>query len=144
MALFVAFGACDSAYAAAPGVKEGVSSFLLPTTGQAMNGEIGSTKTKIMAGVEVAAITAVAILGTTVGGAWVWAGLGPLLANHTVSGIDAYRTARSKSAVMMQMQMDDPQRSLEYARLRRYQGEEQMRGDLRSRVQQAGEIGYRL
>ena len=45
----------------ATGAKEAGASLLLPTTGQAMNGELGSTKSKVMAGVEVAAITTVEI-----------------------------------------------------------------------------------
>lgn len=127
----------------AQGIKEGASSLLLPTTGQALNGQIHETKTKVMAGVEVASITAVAILGTVTSGPIIWAGLGPLLANHTWSAVDAYKTAKNKPAAMMDMQMNDPQRTLEYARVRRYQGEEQARGDLRARVQQAAEMGYK-
>jgi len=145
MALFFTLSlSIEPLYAARPGVKEGVSSFLLPTTGQSMNGEIGSTKTKIMAGVEVASITAIAILGTVSSGGAVWFGIAPLLANHTWSGVDAYRTARGGPDAMMAMQMNDPQRTMEYARMRRYQREEDFRGDLRTRVQQAGEVGYRV
>lgn len=81
----------------AAGGKEAVSSFLLPTTGQAMNGQMSDTKTKIMAGVEVASVATVAILGGVVGGPIIWAGLGPLIANHVWSATDAYRNAQYKN-----------------------------------------------
>ena len=74
----------------AEGVREGVSSFLLPGSGQAMNNQFGTTKTKIMAGVEVASIATLAVLGSVVGGPIIWAGLGPLLGNHAWSAVDAY------------------------------------------------------
>ena len=74
ISMVFAFGS-PSAYAT--GAKEAGASLFLPTTGQAMNGELGDTKTKVMAGVEVAAITTIAILGGVVGGGIVWVGLGP-------------------------------------------------------------------
>src|SRR5438552_3950093 len=83
-----------SAYAT--GVKEGAASLFLPTTGQAMNGELGNGKTKLMAGVEVASIATIAVLGIVTGGAAVWIGLGPLAANHLWSSADAYKGAKKK------------------------------------------------
>ncbi len=53
----------------ATGGQEVAASFFLPTTGQAMNGELGNGKTKLMAGVEVASIAAIAVLGIATGGA---------------------------------------------------------------------------
>jgi hypothetical protein len=96
----------------AAGTKEAAASLLLPTTGQAMNGQLGNTKTKIMAGVEVASITTVAVLGAVVGGPVIWAGLGPLIANHLWSSVDAYRNAQYKNQnVSIQPQLVEPQRN---------------------------------
>ena len=60
-----------------------------------MNGEIGATKTKIMAGIEVAAVTTTILLATLTSGGLFWVGLGPLIANHAWSAADAFKTARS-------------------------------------------------
>ncbi|MCM8775048.1 MAG: hypothetical protein NC930_01645 [Candidatus Omnitrophica bacterium] len=130
--------------AAAPGayafgMKEATASFLVPTTGQAMNGQIGNTKTKIMGGVEVAAITTVAILGGLVGGGVIWAGLGPLIANHAWSSIDAYRSAQYKRDPMYQQQMLDAQRTLDLSRQRRFEREQMGRSSIRDRIMLAGE-----
>ena len=54
----------SSPSAFAVGGKEFGASLLIPTTGQAMNGEFRATKTKIMAGIEVAAITTTVLLAT--------------------------------------------------------------------------------
>ena len=65
------FGTCltiPSASYAGQGLGEATSSLFLPTTGQAMNGQMGSAKTKIMAGLEAGLITTTAILGGVVGG----------------------------------------------------------------------------
>ncbi|HTL46725.1 MAG TPA: hypothetical protein VL688_01545 [Verrucomicrobiae bacterium] len=128
--------------ALAVGAKEAGASLLLPTTGQALNGEFGTTKSKIMAGVEVASITTIAVLGTAVGGGVVWAGLGPLLANHLYSAADAYKGAQNKRDPMVQAQMAEAQRTLEYSRERRFDREQSERGDLRDRMRQAAEAGY--
>lgn len=126
--------------ALAVGAKEFTSSLLLPTTGQAMNGQVGSTKTKIMAGIEVAAITTTAILGGVVGGPIIWAGLGPLLANHAWSAADAYKGAQYKRDPLVQQQMYDAQRTLELSRQRRFEREEAGRSDIRDRIVNAGEV----
>ncbi len=134
---FIFCAAMPSVYAT--GMKEATSSLLLPTTGQAMNNQMGSTKTKIMAGVEVASITTVALLGTLVGGGVVWAGLGPMLANHLWSATDAYKNAQYKNDPLVQQQMMDAQRTLDLSRQRRFDREESYRSDIRDRVLRAGE-----
>ena len=123
----------------AVGAKEAGASLLLPTTGQAMNGQIGATKTKIMAGVEVALITTVAILGGAVGGGVVWAALGPLMANHAWSAIDAYKGAQNKVDPYVQQQMTSAQRTLDLSRQRRFEREQSARLSLRERIERAGE-----
>ena len=120
----------------AEGGKEFGASLLLPTTGQAMNGEIGATKTKIMAGIEVAAVTTTILLATLVGGGVIWAGLGPLLANHAWSAADAFKTARSsKSDPYIQQQLSSAQRTLDMSRQNRFSRE----SDIRQRLLKAGE-----
>lgn len=128
----------------AVGAKQATASLLLPTTGQAMNDEIGAKKTKIMAGIEVAAIATIAILGTAVGGGVVWAGLGPLIANHAWSSVDAYHGANAKQASLMnsQAQLQSAQQTLDFSRQRRFEREETMRSSIRDRVNQAGEQAY--
>ncbi len=78
----------------ARGVKEFGASLLLPTTGQTMNGDFYETKTKIMAGVEVVAVTSTIILATCASGGLFWLGLAPLIANHAWSATDAFKSAR--------------------------------------------------
>lgn len=131
--------------ASAEGFKQGASSLLLPTTGQAMNGELGAKKTKLMAGVEVAAITAVTVIGFAGGGPAVWFGAGPLLANHLYSSVDAYRTARRNpdASYTANQDMQEAQRNIEYSRQRRFDREEAYRSDIRDRIQRAGEQGGR-
>lgn len=124
------------------GAREAGASLLLPTTGQAMNGELGSRKSKIMGAIEVASITTVAVLGTAVGGGVVWAGLGPLLANHLWSAADAYKGAQGKRDPVVQAQMAEAQRTLEYSRERRFDREQAARGDLRDRMRLAAEGAY--
>ena len=120
----------------AEGMKELGASLLLPTTGQALNGEIGATKTKIMAGVEVAAVTTTILLATLVGGGVIWAGLGPLLANHAWSAADAFKTARSsKTDPYIQQQLSQAQRTLDVSRQNRFDRE----SDIRQRILKAGE-----
>ena len=131
-----AFGS-PSAYAV--GAKEAGASLFLPTTGQAMNGELGDTKTKVMAGVEVAAITTIAILGGVVGGGIIWVGLGPLIANHAWSAADAYKGAQNKQDPQVQEQMAEAQRMLELSRQKRFEREQTQRSDIRDRVLKAGE-----
>ena len=143
LVLFVIFSFyVPSSYAV--GGKEAAASFFLPTTGQAMNDELGSTKTKIMAGLEVASITTVAILGGVVGGPVVWAGLGPLIANHAWSAADAYHGAGRKqnTVVQEQFQMSQAQKNLELSRQRRFEREQTSRADIRQRVAMAGEAAY--
>lgn len=124
----------------AAGMKEAGASLLLPTYGQSMNGEIYKTKTKIMAGVEFASITTVIVLGTFVGGGVVWAGLGPLIANHLWSSADAYHGAQVKKDPQIQQQIMEAQKSLELSRQRRFDRLQDTQSDLRSRIAQAGQI----
>ena len=65
-----------SSYADSPG-KAVAASLFVPTTGQAMNGQLGNGKTKVMGALEVGLITTVAILGGVVGGPVIWGALGP-------------------------------------------------------------------
>lgn len=123
----------------ATGAKEFGASLLLPTTGQAMNGQLGSTKTKIMGGIEVAAVTTTVILGFVVGGPVVWCGVGPLIANHAWAAADAYVSARKKKDdPYAQQQMLDAQRTLDMSRQNRFSRE----SDIRQRILRAGEEGY--
>lgn len=130
----------SSAYAT--GGKEAAASLFLPTTGQAMNGELGKGKTKIMGGVEVASITAIAILGITTGGAAVLIGLGPLAANHLWSSVDAYKGAKNKQNLQAQDQLSDAQGSLELSRQGRFEREQGRRLTIRERLDRAREQGY--
>lgn len=116
----------------ATGGKEFGASLLLPTTGQAMNGEIGATKTKIMAGIEVAAVTTTILLATLTTGGVFWAGLGPLIANHAWSATDAFRTARSNNNndPYIQQQLSSAQRTLDMSRQNRFDRE----SDIRQRI----------
>lgn len=141
MAAMVLFAAqVPSAHAI--GAREAGASLLLPSTGQAMNGQLGTAKSKWMVGIEVASITTVAILGTVVGGGVVWAGLGPLIANHLWSATDAYNSAQNKRDPALQAQMSQAQQTLEYSRQRRFEREQAARGDLRDRMRMAAETGY--
>ncbi len=127
----------------AAGGREGAASLLLPTTGQAMNGEIGAGKTKIMGGLEVASVATVAILGVATGGAIVWVGLGPLIANHLWSSADAYKTARrNEQPLYSEAPMMEAQQTLELSRERRYAREGEYRTDLRDRLMKVREQAY--
>lgn len=128
----------------AQGFREAGASLLLPTTGQALNGEIRSRKTKIMGAIEVASVTTAIVLGTTVSGGLVWIGLGPMIANRAWSATDAYVVARKnpQEQPVVQAQVDDAQRTLEYSRQRRFDREQTERADLRDRMRQAAEMGY--
>ena len=121
------------------GGKEAMSSLILPTTGQAMNGELGSTKTKVMAGVEAVAVTGVVLLGTLAGGGIVWLGTVPLVANHLWSATDAYKGARTKQDPILQEQMVEAHRNIDLSRQRRFEREQAYRSDIRERVQRARE-----
>ena len=126
----------------AEGVKQGTASFLLPTTGQYMNGEFNEGKTKLMAGMEVAAITTTVILATVVGGPVVWAGIGPLIANHAWSGYDAYQTANDKTDGYyppQEQQVYDARRDLDLARQQRYDTVNNQNLSLRERMRLAAE-----
>ena len=137
---FTAVNLCRPGLAEARGLEEGAASFLLPTTGQAMNGELGATKTKLMAGVEVASITAITVLGfATGGGAIIWWGLGPLLGNHVISAVDAYQGSKFKEDPEVQAQMIEAQRTIDLSRQRRFDREQTYRSDIRDRVRKAGE-----
>lgn len=132
--------------AAAQGFREAGASLLLPTTGQALNGEIRSRKTKIMGAIEVASVTTAIVLGTTVSGGLAWIGLAPMIANRAWSATDAYVVARKnpqgQEQPVVQAQVDDAQRTLEYSRQRRFDREQTERADLRDRMRQAAEMGY--
>jgi len=140
------FGA-SSAYA--EGLKQGTASFILPTTGQAMNGEFNEGKTKLMATMEVAAITTTVILAATVGGPVVWAGIGPLIANHSWSGYDAYKTAKEKNDPYTNynnygdQQVYDARRDLDLARQQRYDYSNNQNLSLRERMRLAAEQANR-
>ncbi len=145
MLVFLMLFAVAAPQAFAVGGKEAGASLLLPTMGQAMNGQIYNTKTKIMAGIEVASVTTAIVLGTFVGGGVVWAGLGPLLANHAWSATDAYMTAKKKAKgelVTQDQPAGDAQKSLELSRQRRYDKEQAFRSDVRARLAQAAQLAY--
>ena len=134
---FLMIFASLSTSAFAEGGKQFGASLLLPTTGQAMNGEIGATKTKIMAGIEVAAVTATILLATLTSGGLFWIGLGPLIANHAWSATDAFKTARSgnNNDPYIQQQLSSAQRTLDVSRQNRFDRE----SDIRQRILKAGE-----
>ena len=125
----------------ATGGKEAAASLLLPTTGQAMNGELGNTKTKLMGGIEVASIATIAVLGIVTGGGAVMIGLGPLAANHLWSSVDAYKSAKKKQNLQSQDQLSDAQGSLELSRERRFDREQGRRLTIRERLELAREQG---
>ena len=139
VALMVVAFLAPSAFAI--GAKEAGASLLLPTTGQAMNGQLGNSKTKIMGALEVGLVTGTAILGGVVGGPVVWATAGPLIANHLWSATDAYRNAQNKYTPAVQQQMFDSQRTLELSRQKRFEREQDYRSDIRERIMRAGEMG---
>lgn len=124
-------------------VKQGAASLLLPTTGQAMNGELGRGKTKLMAAVEVASITAITVIGLA-GGNILWFGVAPLLANHAWSGTDAYVSARRQSRpigadIYGSSEISEAQRTLDLSRQGRFEREQTYQSDLRERIRRAGE-----
>jgi|SRR3989338_8095517 len=122
----------------AVGMKEAGASLFLPTTGQAMNGQIGNTKTKFMAVAEVGLVTTTAILGGVVGGPVVWVALGPLIANHAWSATDAYVNAQHKAqSPVVEQQVMDAQHALELSRQRRFERDETYQSSLRDRINQA-------
>jgi len=122
----------------ASAAKAAGASLFLPTTGQAMNGQIGNTKTKLMAVAEVGLVTTTAILGGVVGGPVVWVALGPLIANHAWSATDAYINAKKQAASpVVEQQVMDAQRALELSRQRRFDRDETYQSSLRDRINQA-------
>ena len=131
----------------ATGGKEAAASLFVPTTGQAMNGQLGNTKTKVMGALEVGAITTVAILGGIVGGPVIWAGLGPLIANHLWSSADAHHNAQGKQQGFygqpQPYQIAQSQRALELSHQQRFENEQSARSDIRDRIMQAGELAGR-
>ena len=102
---------------AGEGLGAATASLFLPTTGQAMNGQLGNAKTKFMGGLEAGLITTTAILGGVVGGPVVWAGVGPLIANHVWSAFDAYANA-SPEVSDQQKQLEEAQRILQESQKR--------------------------
>lgn len=120
-------------------VKEAAASLLLPTTGQAMNGQLGNTKTKIMAGLEVGLVATMAVIGGTVGGPAVWVAAGPLLANHVWSSADAFVAAKNNNRAVDAQNLQAAQRNLDFSREQRFEREEAYRSDIRDRVRAAGE-----
>jgi len=122
----------------ASAAKAAGASLFLPTTGQAMNGQLGNSKTKFMAVAEVGLVTTTAILGGVVGGPVIWAALGPLIANHAWSATDAYINAKKQaSSPAVEQQVMDAQRALELSRQRRFDREETYQSSLRDRINQA-------
>lgn len=122
------------------GGKEAGASLLLPTTGQAMNGELGAKKTKIMGGIEVASIATITAIGLGTGGAAVLFGAIPLAVNHIWSATDAYRTAKNQEAYgYNQQQVADAQQTIDYSRDRRFEREQAYRSNIRERIQRASE-----
>lgn len=130
-------------YASAEGFRQGAASLLLPTTGQAMNGQLGTGKTKLMGGVEVASIAAVVVLGLATGGASVLWGAIPLATNHVWSAADAYKNAGQKNQNFTVMapgqEMAAAQQTIESSRQGRFEREQAGRYDIRERVRLAGE-----
>ena len=135
--VFLMIFTVSSTSAFAVGGKEFGASLLIPTTGQAMNGEFRTTKSKIMLGVEVAAITTTVLLATLASGGVFWAGLGPLIANHAWSAADAYKSARKgdKNDPYIQQQLSSAQRTLDVSRQNRFDRE----SDIRQRILNASE-----
>lgn len=125
----------------AEGVKEAAASLFLPTTGQAMNGQLGNTKTKIMGALEFGLVAATTVVGITAGGPVVWVAAGPLLANHVWSSADAFVAARQNSQAVSSQNLQLAQRNLDLSREKRFEREEEYRSDIRNRVQAAGEQG---
>jgi hypothetical protein len=100
----VAFMLHSSAgFAAAPGVKEGAASLLIPGWGQYMNGDFDSSSGRMkvggMAALELAAIITTAVVGGVAGYPQVWVGIGLFIANHVWSGLDAFINAKSEPGV---------------------------------------------
>ena len=127
---FVLIAAFVSSFASnsyALGGRQAAASLILPTTGQAMNGELGKTKTKIMAGLEFGLVTTATILGIAgSGGTVLWAAL-PLVGNHVWSSVDAYKGARRNAARLPSFEMAAPQ------------GDQvQEESGIRERIQRAG------
>ncbi len=121
-------------------VKEAAASLILPTTGQAMNGELGTTKTKWMGGMEFGLVTGTALIGGMVGGPAVWITAGPLIANHVWSSADAFVSSRRNRQDQSFTNMQDAQRGLDLSREQRYSREQQYRSDVYDRVRMAGEV----
>ncbi len=124
----------------AEGLKEAGASLLLPTTGQAMNGQLGNTKTKIMGGVEVISVAAVTIVGIATGGGAVLLAAAPLAANHLWSAADAYHSAKTKRDPVAEQQLLEAQRNLDLSRQGRYEREREYQSDVRDRIRRAGEL----
>ena len=129
------------------GVREGFSSLVLPGTGQVMNGQASDFKTKVFGAVEIASIATTAILGGFVGGPVIWAGLGPLIANHLWSSADAHHNAQGKQQGFygqpQPYQIAQSQRALELSHQQRFENEQSARSDIRDRIMQAGELAGR-
>ena len=94
-----------AASAAAPGVKEGAASLIIPGWGQYLNGDFenrsGRMKVGAMAVVEIAAIITTAVVGGVAGYPQIWIGVGLFLANHVWSAVDAFINAKSEPGVQL-------------------------------------------
>lgn len=146
--LFTAFflaGSLAVQPAYADGLKEGAASLLVPTLGQAMNGELCTGKARVMGGFEVSALTITAVLGLTTGGAAMLFGAVPLALNHLWSSMDAFRVARNRSEVrsIAYQYIGEQQRAMELARQQQFANEENNRSDFRERMRlAAGQPAY--
>lgn len=139
LAIVLSLTTVMSPSAFAVGGKEATASLLLPTTGQAMNGQLGNTKTKVMGAVEVASIATIITLGIATGGAAVLFGAIPLAVNHVYSSADAYKNAKYKQNTAYQTQVTDAQTAIEASREQRFDREQQYRSDVHRRVMLAAE-----
>jgi hypothetical protein len=93
-----------------------------------------------LAGIEFDSITTIIFFGTFVGGGVVWAGLGPLMANHLWSAADAYQGAQVKEDPVVQQQLAEAKKTLELSRQSRLDHAQEYHSDLRSRIMQAGQL----
>jgi len=90
---------------ASSGLKEGVSSLLIPGWGQYQNGEFqtrsGKIKSGTMIAIEIAAIATTAAVGGVAGYPSIWAGIGLFILNHVWSSMDAFMNAGQEPGVAL-------------------------------------------
>lgn len=135
-ALFLILSSSHSnAYAI--GTREAGASLILPTTGQAMNGELGQAKSKIMAGLEFGLVTTAVLLGVSTGGGIVLWAATPLVGNHVWSSYDAYKGAQRKRERENQMKLMGQEPSLEIANPYGNDGVSTRSSDIRTRIQRS-------